>query len=364
VDDVFGWNFREDDADVMDYGGHDTHIAGVIAARSNNGRGIAGVNPKARIMALKVANFISQAGSLDIARAIFYAADHGARVINISYGGKRISRVQQMAIDYARTKGALVVVAAGNEADDASRLGPTGNSGVITVAGTTLDDRRAGFSNWGQVVHLAAPAMDILSLRARRTDFLLHMGDNPDYEGGFAFVGRNKDLYRASGTSFAAPFVSGTASLLFSLRPELAGEQVERMLLMSCRDIETRGWDQLTGYGLLDARKALRADPDYYAYAKIARVAPTRRGGRVYIRVYGQAEGSELEGRWLQIGFGDNPGKDAWVTVGHAKDQVADGLLGEIPVDRFDRRGKWTIRLLTRDRRKLVRGARATLNLE
>jgi len=362
--DSFGWNFRDGNADVFDYGGHDTHVAGVIAARLNNGEGIAGINPRARIMSLKVANYLGQANSIDISRAIFYAADHGARVINISYGGQSLSRIEQKAIDYAVAKGSLVVVAAGNEASDATSRGLSGSRGVLTVAGTTLKDKRSQFSNWGQPIDLAAPAMDILSLRARGTDFLVYVGENPNYEGGTGIVGDSKQLYRASGTSFAAPFISGTASLIWSRNPQLSAEQIRRQLLMSAEDVELTGWDQFTGHGVLDARRALDADPDYFLFARISQVKPVRRDGATFLEVRGQAEGSEFEGRWLQIGFGKDPKADAWTTVGFSRDAVSDGLLGRIPTTKFTKRGTWTLRILTRDQRKLVKGSRATLNLQ
>lgn len=362
--DAFGWNFRDGNADVFDYGGHDTHVAGVIAARLNNGNGIAGINPQARIMSLKVANYLGQANSIDISRAIFYAADHGARVINISYGGKSLSRIEQKAIDYAVAKGSLVVVAAGNEASDATSRGLSGSRGVLTVAGTTLKDKRSRFSNWGQPIDLAAPAMDILSLRARGTDFLVYVGENPNYEGGTGIVGESKQLYRASGTSFAAPFISGTASLIWSRNPQLSAKQIRRQLLMSAQDVELAGWDQFTGHGVLDARRALDADPGYFLFARISQVKPVRRDGATFLEVRGQAEGSEFEGRWLQIGFGKDPKADAWTTISFSRDAVSDGVLGSIPTAKFNKRGTWTVRILTRDQRKLVKSSRATLNLQ
>ncbi len=363
VDDALGWNFLADSPDVMDRGGHDTHVAGVIAA-AWNGLGIAGINPQARIMALKVADFRAESDTVTTSRAIFYAVDNGARVINISYGGVT-SRLMQAAIDYAAAKGVVVVVAAGNEGDDTVKHGPANCRNAITVAGVTVDDKRVKFSNWGQAVSLAAPAMDVLSLRASGTDFLLYIADrNPEYKAGTAVVGEDKRLYRASGTSFAAPMVAGTASLLFSQRPQLTGEQVRRMLLMSADDMETPGWDQYTGYGMLNAEKAMAADPDYYQYTQIQSVTPVRQGNRLSVEVSGQAEGSEFAGRWLQIGFGADPAKDAWKTVNYSEKPVSGGVIGAIPVDAFSKPGQWTIRVLAQDKRKRVQQSRASINLQ
>jgi subtilisin family serine protease len=257
----------------------------------------------------------------------------------------------------------LVVVAAGNQAADAAARGPAGNRGVLTVAGTTTEDKRAAFSNWGQPVDLAAPAMDVLSLRARGTDFLLYVGENPDYVAGAGVVGRDKDLYRASGTSFAAPLVSGTASLILSLRPGLTAQQVQRMLIMGADDVELPGWDQYTGAGRLNAVRSLQADPNYELYARISGVVPQRQGNQISVQVRGQAAGTQFEDRSLQIGFGETPAE--WTTVASERTPVTDdGPLGIIPMSRFNRRGIWTIRLLVRDARKAERQGRAQLNLE
>lgn len=363
VDDLFGWNFRDGTNNAMDFGGHDTHIAGVIAARWNNGRGIAGINPAAWIMSLKVGNYLGEADSLSVSRAVKYAVDHGARVINISYTGPRKSHIFQLAVDYAVSNDVLVVVAAGNQGEDAANRCVASANGVLTVAGTTVEGKRVGFSNWGQPIDIAAPAMDVLGLRARGSDFLLDFAENPDYEGGSAIVGKEKDLYRAGGTSFCSPIVAGTASLLWSLNPKLTSEQVKRKLLMSAEEIEVPGWDQYTGQGLLNAKKAITADPDYYLFTRISRLAPARRGGQVYIDVFGKAEGSEFTERRLQIGFGEKPEPDDWITVQQSTEAVTAGQLGSIPASRFSKAGVWTVRVLAQDKRKLSRESRARLDL-
>jgi len=363
VDDFFGWNFRDDSKDVMDHGGHDSHVAGVIAARSNNKFGIAGINPHARIMSLKVANFTGQADSINISRAIFYAVDSGARVINISYGGAKPSRIEQRAIDYAVSNNVLVVVAAGNKSSDASKYALASCQGVLTVAGTTVKDTRAPFSNWGQAVDLSAPAMDVLGLRARDTDFLLYTGDSPDYDSGSGILGEGENFYRASGTSFAAPLVAGAASLLRSSRPELSAQQVKQMLIMSAQDVETPGWDQFTGSGVLSIAQAVTADPDYFLFAQISQVKAVRKENKISIQVLGKASGSSLAKHQLQVGFGASPADSDWMTVSTGEKAVSDGRLGILPLTRFNRKGVWTIRLLVTDKQGKSRQARATLNL-
>jgi len=365
VDDQFGWNFRDDSPDVLDRGGHDTHIAGVIAARWNNGRGIAGVNPQARIMALKAANFLGQSGSVEIGRALFYAVDHGARVVNISYSGNDLSAFEQLAIDYATARGALVVVAAGNEASDAAARGLAGARGVLVVSGTGVDGARAAFSNWGPPIALAAPAMDVLGLRARDTDLLLYVGDNPDYAGGSAWVGKESDLYRASGTSFAAPLVSGSASILFSMDPSRTAEDVRRRLMMSAEDADAPGWDQNTGAGLVNARRASEWDGSKYVAARIDAVRAARRDGELVIEVLGRLDGEDRFSGEIQIAFGPTPEKGTWVTVAsHADRRIDGGVLARFPAKRLNRKGRWSIRLIARRPDGTERESRATIDIE
>jgi subtilisin family serine protease len=239
VDDFYGWNFIDGNGDTTDTNGHGTVVAGIIAAWTDNATGIAGVNPWARIMPVKVMDFDGKGGSIDIAKAIIYAVDNGARVINLSIGGFRHTKVEQAAIDYAVKKGVLLVVASGNEGVNTAGFSPAGLKGAITVASTDPGDNRLGFSNWGRAVDIAAPGVDVLSLRARRTDILVLQ--KKDYVPGTAFVGKEKRYYRISGSSFSAPFVAGVASLILSNNPELAAEDLRRMILHSAGDVEVPG---------------------------------------------------------------------------------------------------------------------------
>jgi subtilisin family serine protease len=343
VDDLYGWNFVDGNHDVSDLNGHGTVTAGIIAAWTGNGSGIAGVNPWARIMPLKVASWKGDAWNFDIADAIRYAADNGARVINVSIAGERLRRSEYLAVAYARSKGAIVVAAAGNEGRDVGGYSPAGLPGVVTVAASDLDDRRTGFSNWGAGVDLAAPGVDILSLRARQSDLLEF--EREDYVAGTAIVGKDRRQYRLTGTSFSAPFVSGVASLILALRPELTATQVTRMLMHSARDIETPGWDQYTGYGLLDAKAALAADPDYYVLPRIRSVAGVKSKEGFVLQVTGRAMASDFGKAWVEIGRGGEP--QEWVRASEEIVRpIADGLLASIPAARFAGSRTWTVRLV------------------
>jgi len=347
VDDIIGWNFIGNNNKPWDDDGHGTFVTGIIAA-THNRIGISGINPGAKIMVLKTLNAFGHTRASSIAEAIFYAANNGAKVINISVGGKHITQTEQDAVDYAWKKGALVIMAAGNEAKDTADYS-SGLNHLITVAATGTNNNRVGFSNWGQNVDIAAPGMDILSLRARRTDLMAGI-PGVQYTIGSAYVGKDKRYFRAGGTSFAAPMVAGTASLIWAHNPKLTNGQIKNMLLSSTRDIENPGWDQLTGYGLLDARAALKAEPDYYTIAKIGKIAPTRENGKVVIEVSGSSSSSDYRDAWLELGFGEKPKK--WKKVSAS---IANGLnqtiLAKISAKQITKRGKWTVRLIVKTKK-------------
>lgn len=361
VRDVMGWNFVSDTSDPWDDDGHGTFVAGLIAAAADNGRGIAGVNWGARIMPLKIMDVFGRGRAFNVARAILYAADHGARVINLSLEGEQLTRTEQLAIEHAHGRGALVVVAAGNQGADTTDRALASLRHVLTVAALDAQDRRAPFSNWGKHVRIAAPGVDILSLRARRTDFMLLAGA-PNYAPGRAFVGPGNQLMRASGTSFAAPLVSAVASLIWARRPDLTPAQVERMLLMSADDVEGPGWDASTGYGRLNARRALAADPDRYLYVELHRLAAAREEGRTVIQVSGTVAGSHLRDYTIEVGQGEAPAR--WKAVGDPRTAaVTDGLLGTVPLREMPARGLWTVRVVAHDTAGARRESRNPLNI-
>jgi hypothetical protein len=344
IDDFYGWNYIDDNNNVRDLNGHGTFVAGIIAAATDNGFGIAGVNPWARIMPVKVTDFSNHGNSIDLAKGISYAADMGARVINVSVGGHTLTDLEQAAIDEANAMGALVVVAAGNGPTNVKDFSPAGLDGVITVAATDRNDKRLGFSNWGEAVDIAAPGIDILSLRAIQTDLLQFVDEQ--YQRGSHIVGANRFYYHTSGTSFSAPFVSGVASLLFAKNPDLTPEQVKRIILNSARDIEVPGWDQLTGYGLLDAKAALAATPGFFLESRILSAKAIEESGQVWLELAGTADADQLKKAWIEIGKGDNP--EEWkVVVDEINKPVRNGLLATIPSKHFIKSGEWVIRLVT-----------------
>jgi len=364
VDDIIGWNFIDGNNNPWDNDGHGTFTAGIIAATINNREGIAGINRGVKIMPLRALNFLGRGSASHMVQALVYAADNGARVVNLSIEQleHEKSRALQWAVNYAHKKGVLIVVASGNQGRDTATISPSGLDHVITVAATDTNDKRMGFSNYGKYIKISAPGEEILSLRARRTDLLV-MAGGKDYKPRRAFLGADARYYHATGSSFSAPFVTGVASLILAKNPRLTAQQVERMLLMSADDIEAPGWDQLTGYGRLNARKALEADPEYYLYAELHRLAPAREAGRTVIQVFGTATGSHEPSYALEVGEGENP--TSWRKAGKlAGGRVEDGLLGTLFRSDFGASGKWTVRVVAQDRKGLQRESRSILNLQ
>jgi thermitase len=185
---------------VDDRYGHGTHVAGIAAAVTNNGLGVAGTCPACRLLNVKVLND-NGFGSWDaIANGIVAAADAGAKVINMSLGGYYYSNTVEAAVNYAWDKGAVLVAAAGNDNTD-SPLYPAAYEKVIAVGATDNKDQKASFSNYGDWVDIGAPGVSILSTA-------------PDHRNRLWIWGV-KYAY-GSGTSMATPFVSGVAGLVWA----------------------------------------------------------------------------------------------------------------------------------------------------
>jgi len=361
VDDIFGWDFTVNSNTPWDHDGHGSFVTGLIAGKRHNLSGIDGLNPNARIMVLKALNNFGHTRASWMAQAIVYAADNGARIINLSAAGPGLPEFVQDAIDYADSNGVLVFVAAGNTAENIDAIGPAGLDKVITVAATGLDDSRAPFSNWGKRVDIAAPGMHVKSIRSRQTDFRFTSLDGA-YRRGSAILDADRRAYRADGTSFAAPLVAGVASLIWSQNPELTHIEVRRMLEQSARDIDTPGRDQYTGYGLLDAAAALAADPAYFALAAIDEVSVVVVDGRQVARVIGTTDADDFGRAWLEVGTGGNP--TSWKRVGKPlKRAVIGDVLGEIPASELQGRQTVTIRIVTEHANGSRREGRFRLNI-
>ncbi|MGK5088504.1 S8 family serine peptidase [Bdellovibrionota bacterium FG-2] len=215
IDDLYGWNFSDGatTGNPKDDHRHGTHCAGVIAA-AQNGFGIVGVAPQVRIMALKFLDKNGDGNTEGALRAIDYALANGAQVLSNSWGGDVYSKAMEEAIETANKKGVVFVAAAGNESADIddSPLYPAAyhNANVITVAATDRRDLMAYFSSYGAIgVHLAAPGAGILS----------------------SVPGNIHEVM--SGTSMAAPHVSGAVALLKSHFPSMSPLEIKERLMAS-----------------------------------------------------------------------------------------------------------------------------------
>ncbi|HXV27735.1 MAG TPA: S8 family peptidase, partial [bacterium] len=250
VDDIRGWDFHNNDNNSIDDHGHGTHVAGIIAAAADNGIGIAGIAPESKIMSLKALNASGSGFIQSVISAIRYAANMGAKVINMSLGimknflSKTLQKLFNNAVQYAVGKGAVVVAAAGNDGANIKNTYPAALSNVIAVGATEpVTNKRAYFSNFGSQLDFVAPGVDVLSLRAGGTSFGLNSTN-------FAYS-------RASGTSMASPIVAGVVALLRSWNPLLSLTDIYNRLKNSAVDLGSAGFDSYYGYGLVNAFAAL-----------------------------------------------------------------------------------------------------------
>ncbi|MGI5246061.1 FG-GAP-like repeat-containing protein [Dactylosporangium sp. CA-139066] len=215
-----------------DDNGHGTMVAGIAAANTNNGIGVAGVAWNGRVMPVKVLDSQGNGYDSDIAKGIVWAADHGAKIINLSLGGPGDSSVLHDAVTYATGKGSLVVVAAGNTGDNTPQY-PAAYPEVLAVAATDGAGKLTDFSSWGDWVDVAAPGFDIVS----------------SYPGQQYYIG--------AGTSFSAPIVSGVAALIRGANPAMTPAQLITTIKSTARDAGPRGFDPYYGAGVLDALNAV-----------------------------------------------------------------------------------------------------------
>jgi serine protease len=223
-----------------DPNGHGTHVAGTIAAVTGNGVGVSAIAPDTKILPVKVLGSDGSGYMSDTAEGIIWAADHGAGVINMSLGSSAKVTAVTNAITYARSKGVVVVAAAGNDRAKGSPTNyPAADAGVIGVAATDSADKVASYSNAGSYVDVAAPGSAILSTYPTALN-----------SSGYGSM---------SGTSMATPHVAAVAALLKAYNPALTPDQVQAALQSSSVDLGAKGRDNDYGYGRIDAATALAA---------------------------------------------------------------------------------------------------------
>lgn len=238
-----GWDFIDSDATPEDTNGHGTHVSGIIAAQGNNASAVSGILWRAKILALKVCG-TGGCPFTAIANALHFAADNGAKVINMSLGGPSGSSLLEEAVNYAAAAGCVVVAAAGNDGTESPSY-PAFYSNVIAVAATNHQDALASFSQRGSWVDISAPGQDILST----------------YVGGGTVL--------LSGTSMASPMVAGAAGLLFSLQPGLTAQEARVRLTSSAVNIDAQnpGLSGKLGAGRLNVGAALALAPQILSFS-------------------------------------------------------------------------------------------------
>ena len=276
IDDVRGWDFSEPpsndgsgqsqngDNDPIDESGHGTHVTGIIGAAVDNDVGIAGIAWNCTLMPIRGAGVEGIRDDRSSA-AIVYAVDNGARVINMSWGGRERSFVLRDAVDYAYARGVVMVAASGNASEGAS-IFPAGYRKVISVAATEQHKRKFYQSNFGASIDIGAPGNVIVSTHI------------------------NNRYRPLSGTSMATAHVSGVAALIISKRPSLTHQEV-RQILIGTTDPITES-PELVGAGNLNAARALMASGSLQAHI----LSPeSHSGGSDQIEIVGTAGGFKFD---------------------------------------------------------------------
>ncbi len=244
IDDIRGWDFggwdgTPDNDPIEDRADHGTHVAGLASASTNNGIGIASIGYKSKIMPVKTSrnDLRNDLGTALIAygyEGIKYAADNGADIINCSWGGYNKSSASQAIIDYATSKGALVVAAAGN--DGSSRnFYPSSYDGVLSVGATSFVDQKPSWSNYGTKLDVTAPGVGIYS------------------------TWQNNSYVKKQGTSMASPITAGLAALVKSQFPNFTPLQIAEQIRINTDNVDAinPGYTNKLGKGRINAFKAL-----------------------------------------------------------------------------------------------------------
>jgi len=247
-----GWDFVDEDNDAEPVTQHGTFVSGLIAANSMNQLGGAGVSPNVKILPLKITTSRGSTTMKKIADCIQYAADHGAKVINVSFTGVQ-NEVVEIAGKYAADKGALLVYAAGNQGRDRADYPDFEN--VFIVGATNSDDQRwtyrkffkSGGSNYGPFIDVVAPGHKVYST----TTYIRHNNQNDEiikYKSG-------------SGTSYATPITAAVAALIYSINPNFTPFEVANIITQSAENI---GDEYMFGAGRINAHEAVKLATKYF----------------------------------------------------------------------------------------------------
>ncbi len=333
VDDIRGWDFTdapnypdggdylERDNDPMDGHGHGTGVAGIVAARTDNELGVAGLAHNCRVMNLRAFTSSGYGEEDDVASAIMYAIDNGARVINMSFGDVFVSHVLDDVIKYGYARGVVMVASSGNSSTDDIHY-PSGFAETLSVGATDDNNERAPFSNFGSTIDLVAPGHFVLSTTL------------------------NQDYHNWSGTSFSAPYVAAAAALVLSQKPDLDADAVRAALINSADDLGDPGWDDQFAAGRLNVARALIQDE--HTIVQISDPRLDAGFGTAPIPIYGSAWSPDFDYYQIFYGIGHNPGD--WNPISEKiKTPIIEGSLftwEDLP----QQEGEYTLRLLVKNR--------------
>ena len=226
---VPGWNVFDGNTNTNDVLGHGTRTAGTTAAVGNNSLGIRSIAWSSAIMPIRISDPAGFASYTTIANGLIWAADHGARVANISYEVTS-GLTAAAAAQYFESFGGVIIAAAGNNAVFDSAID---NPDVLTVSATTNTDSFATWSNRGNTIDISAPGVIIYTT---------------SYGNNYTSV---------TGTSFSAPIVAGVAALVKSVNSGLSAQQIQCVIKLSADDLGDSGWDPLYGWGRVNAARAI-----------------------------------------------------------------------------------------------------------
>ncbi|MBE1447306.1 S8 family serine peptidase [Paenibacillus sp. OAS669] len=231
---VPGVNLMNPKLPPQDDNGHGTNVAGIVAATTNNDKGVSGILWDAKVMPIKALESDGSGGEAKLGEGIRYAVDHGAKIVVLSLGLNKYSTYLSDIVRYAEEKDVLLVAATGNEGNRVKY--PAAYPTVLAVGGVTADGAAHELSNTGPEIDLVAP-WDV---------FTTALGGSYEYKDG---------------TSMAAPQVAAVAALVWSKYPNMKPYEIRQLLRQTADDSMSPGWDQQTGYGLLRADRALTEMP-------------------------------------------------------------------------------------------------------
>ena len=238
-----GYDFVNDDADPQDDNGHGTLVASLAAAETNNDIGIAGVAWNAMLLPVKVLDHLGSGNYLTIAAGIKYAADHGAKVINLSLGGNSDSFILKDACQYAYDKGCSLVAASGDNGSEVVQFPAAYDLLCTAVAASDANDTLAPFSNRGSQIDVAAPGVWVFGAH--------YDPERPTELSSYDW---------ANGTSLAAAHVSGAVALLISYKPLLTNQQIMAIIKYTADDVngsQKPGVDTDMGFGRINLQTLL-----------------------------------------------------------------------------------------------------------